>query len=450
MNLSKFSEVLARQRNVVIGVLAAGVVLFIVTLPHFRKYTATSTLLAAQPSSSDVSVLDPSKDPIASSVGINDLEVLAQSATVIDRVASDLNLSPKEAKRLPGEVKAKSVFNSDVLPVAVSDPDPDLAVREVNALADELRSYSRTISTSRYDELIADLGRQVASTRAALASIDGKIARLTNADFYITADAGTAALSTRLIALQQQEQQLAATVDGDQANARAFAARPALTRHLADHEIVATDPAFEQLKTQYGKDLAQLNNEKAGYTDKFAGLAGLQDEVDRERASLDAAQKRATADATQSQSYVAAMLDVNKADATLAADSAQLATVRGQLADLDHQLAGSGPQGNAIAQLRRDRGADEASFADLSQRLSKAVADRSQAASIGSVVIVDRAIAAHPALLARPGVLAIAFTVAFVWLSFTLAFFLDNADKRLAGPDSIEELYGKPVFTTVG
>jgi capsular polysaccharide biosynthesis protein len=450
MNFTNIGQVLGRQRIAVVAVLVVGVALFIVALPHFRKYTAESTLLTAQASQQDGAVLDPSKDPIASTLDQNDLQGLATSSTVLTRVANDLHLTEAQAKRLPAEVKAKSIFGSDILPITVNDADPNLAVNEVNAVAKELSAFSTRVATTRYDQLVRDLTQQVADRRTALRALDRKIQGLTSANFFITAEDGTTAFNTRLIALEQQEQQLQATVDGDAANAAAFDRRPLLTKHLAAHEIVAQDPAIEALRTQYGKDLAALNNMKASYTSRYDGIAGLEDTVSREYAALNAVQKRATSDATQSASYVSAMLDANKANATLQADRAQLATVRGELAQLDGRLSASGGAGTQVAALHRERVVDEAAFGELSARLAKAIADRSQAASIGSVVVVDRAVAAHPALLGRPGVLAAAFTIVFLWLAITIAFVLDNADKRLRDATTIEDLYGKPVFTPVG
>jgi hypothetical protein len=189
---------------------------------------------------------------------------------------------------------------------------------------------------------------------------------------------------------------------------------------------------------------------RAGYTDRYAGVANLEETVSRERASMSRAEADATRDPTQSASYVAAMLDANKAAATLATDRAQLATVHAQLATLDDRLGSSAGAGAQINELRRLRLADEDAFAQLSARLARAIADRSQAASIGSVIVIDRATSASPALLGRPGVLGVAFAFAFVWLAFTLAFILDSTGTRLRTTASIEDLYGTPVFTPVG
>jgi capsular polysaccharide biosynthesis protein len=450
VNFKKLLETLQRQRIAVVAVLIVGLAIYVVALPHLRKYSATSTLLAAAASSEQTSVLDPEKDPISSAVGIVDLEDLATSAMILDRVASQLHLSADDAKKLPGEVKAKSLFGSNILPVQVSDRDPNRAIRAANLLANELAAYTRSISTSRYDQLIADLTNQVADRRTRLQALDRRIQDVTSDNYYITPETGTTAINTRLVALESQAQLLAATVAGDVANAATFSKRPQLTRHLAGHEITTQDPSFVALKVQYGKDLAALNNMKAGYTENYAGIAGLQETVDRERASLARVEAEEVRDPTQSATYVTAQLDANRANATLGADRAQLAAVNKQIAELDGQLSSSGGQGTQIAELRRERAADDDAYGQLSARLSRAIADRSQAATIGSVVVIGRATSAPPALLGRPGVLGAAFAVAFIWLAITLAFVLDGADKRLRNTTSIEDLYGKPVFNPVG
>jgi capsular polysaccharide biosynthesis protein len=450
MNVKHLAEVISRQRVAFISVLIIGVAAFIVTLPLLRTYTATSSLMAAAASAQQTSVLDPTKDPTSSAVGLTDLEDLATSAVIINRVVADLHLSAEDAKHFSSEVKAKSLFESNILPIQVSDRNPNRAVQAANAMASELSAYARGISTSRYDQLIADLNRQISEQKHQLGQVDSEIQSLSSANYYIAPDTGTAAINTRLVALDAQRQVLQATVDGDSANALVFSKRPRLSAHLAAHEIVTQDPTFTALKGQYGKDLASLNNIKASYTDRFPGIAGLQTTVDRENKSLQDAESAETKDPTQSPAYVAALLDSNRADATLRMDRAQLSAVQGQIAELRSQLASSSGQGVQIAELRRERAAGEVAFQQLSSQLALAVADRDQADTVGSVVVVDRATFAPPSLLGRPGVLATAFTIAFLWLAVTLAFMLDGSDKRLRNKTTIEDLYGKPVFNSVG
>jgi uncharacterized protein involved in exopolysaccharide biosynthesis len=124
--------------------------------------------------------------------------------------------------------------------------------------------------------------------------------------------------------------------------------------------------------------------------------------------------------------------------------------VRAQIGAFQAHLTGSAGEGSTIAQLRRARAADEDVFTDLSQRLARASADRAQAAAVGSVVVIDRATGASLATLGNPLVLGVAFFVIFAWLAITLAFVVDGSDGRLRTPESIERLYGKPVFMSVG
>ncbi len=450
MDIKQGLAVIWRQRVVVAAVLLIGFLVFSVAVTKSRKYTATASILAVSSTSQDAAVLDPRKDPTQSAIAPVDIPNLLGSSTLIAQVGRDLHLSKTQTQKLASSIKAKPSLGSDVLPVTVTDTEPNRAIAEANALVRELQKYEQRIATSRYDLLIEDLRAQLRQRRATLGTIDQKVDALTASDPYMNDTTGTAALSTRLVALQAQRDQLAATLRGDTSSAALIAQRPALTRNLASQEIIKDDPVFQSLRMQYGKDLAQLNNQRAGYTDKFPGLAGLNDQVTREGASLTDAQKRATANPAKSTSYVAAQLDQNKAQASVAGDRAQLATVQRQIDAMQSHLDASRPQNISLASLRRDRDAGNQAYAQLSDRLAVAEADRAQATSINTIVLLDAATMAVPALLSRPPVIAAALSAIFLWLAITLAFIADGADSRLRTRTTIEELYGSPVFTSVG
>jgi uncharacterized protein involved in exopolysaccharide biosynthesis len=451
MNIGSITEALWRRRLIVVGVLSLGLVAFVAAVSSSRSYTATATVLAASTaSSSDGGVLDPGKDPIAAAVTPQDLPALLRSATVIGRITADLKLSGRDAEKLPSEIKARTTMNSDLIPIQVTDRNPNRAILAANAATRELARYEREIITSRYSALINDLRNQVADARARLHDVDDRMTALSTGDPYVSAENGTSAINARLVALEQQRDQLRAAMQGDAASAKLVSQRPALARDLANTEIVQNDPIFQSLRTQYGKDLAQLNAQKAGYTESFPGLAGLQDQVTRENASLQAAIGKATAVPGKSNAYVSAELDSNKAQATYAADQAQLATVESEIAAMQQHLTASGSANVSISALRRDRDAITQAYQQLQLRLAKAIADRSQAASIGSIVVIDPASSVTLPLLARPTVLAIGLGVAFLWLAITLALLVDSTDPRLRTARAIEELYGTPVFTPVG
>jgi len=287
-------------------------------------------------------------------------------------------------------------------------------------------------------------------SRQDLARIDKRIQAVSSKDFYVTPETGTSAIDTRLIALQQQEEQLQAVVGGDQAAAAVTAKEPQISHSLARHEILAQDPAVVAQRESLGKDIAQLNLGLASYTLSYPGLKSYLSQVQKESAAVNRAEDESARDPGDSSSYVAAEIAANRANSTLAADSAQLDAVRAEIDQLQDHLTGSSDEGSLMAQLRRARAAGEDVYTDLSQRLARASADRAQAGSIGSVVVIDHATGAVPALLGRAPVLGAAIAIATIWLAITLAFLLDGADDRLRTPESIEKLYGKPVFMPVG
>jgi uncharacterized protein involved in exopolysaccharide biosynthesis len=450
MDIKQGLAVIWRQRVVVGAVLLIGVVVFAFVVGKNRKYTATASILAVSSTSQDAAVLDPRKDPTQSAIAPVDIPNLLASATLVAQVGRDLHLSKTQTQKLGSSIKSKPSLGSDVLPVTVTDTEPDRAIAEANAVVRELQKFEERIATSRYDLLIKDLHAQLGARRTALAAIDQKVDALTASDPYVNDTTGTAAISTRLVALETQRDQLQATLRGDTSAAGLIAQRPALTRDLASQEIIKDDPVFQSLRTQYGKDLAHLNNEQAGYTDRFPGLTGLNDQVTREGKSLAQTQARATANPSKSTSYVAAQLDQNKAQASVVSDQAQLAAVERQIGAMQSHLDASRPENMSLASLRRDREAGNQAYAQLSDRLAAAQADRAQAASINTIVLLDAATAAAPALLSRPAVIAAALGAIFLWLAITLAFIADGTDSRLRTRTTIEELYGSPVFTSVG
>ena len=450
MNVKPIAEMVRRQYLIILAVLAAGLALYLVALPVLRKYQAISTVLSVAGSNADAAPLDPRRDPTQSAVTQKDLPTLLTSQAVLDQVSRKLHLTSTESEKLYKQIKAKPVFDSDVLPITFTDRSADRAVAGANAVTQALAEYNKTIATRRYDALIGDLSNQLDVRRAKLQIVDSQIAKLSSEDPYVTPDTGTTALNTQLVALEAQRNTVEATMRGDAAAATLAAARPALSKALAGREIVQNDPVVDALKTQYGKDLAQYNLQKAGYTEKYPGLPGLADQVGHENASLNATVAQETSNPAKSSTYVSTLLDANKARGTLAADRAQLGAIQNQITGLLAHLSSSHSAGTAMSELKRDRTVQEASYGELSTRLANAQADRAQAGTIDSLVVIDRATSATPTTLSQPVVLGAAFTIAFLWLAFTLAFLFDGADNRLRSTDSIEDLYGRPVFTPVG
>jgi uncharacterized protein involved in exopolysaccharide biosynthesis len=164
---------------------------------------------------------------------------------------------------------------------------------------------------------------------------------------------------------------------------------------------------------------------------------------------LKRAERAATSDPALSSTYVAAQLDANKAASAYANDRAQVAAISAELDEARAHLEGSRGETIQLGALRRERDAATTAYAALSQRLASTLADRAQAESIGTVVIVDPAVEATPTLLSQPAALALIIGTLCIWLAITLALAADAYDTRLHDRGAVERLYGRPVLTTI-
>jgi hypothetical protein len=123
-----------------------------------------------------------------------------------------------------------------------------------------------------------------------------------------------------------------------------------------------------------------------------------------------------------------------KAQAQLESDQAKLNATNASLNQLHAQI-GSGNVANDVARIRRDRDNAETAYTALARRLSEAVADRAQAASVGSVIVIDRASFAKPSTFTSGKFIGLALIVLTIWLAITAAVLID-ADRHviLGGP----------------
>ena len=81
-------------------------------------------------------------------------------------------------------------------------------------------------------------------------------------------------------------------------------------------------------------------------------------------------------------------------------------------------------------------------------RLTDTQANQAAAASLGSLVVIDRAVEAGP----RIPRLAMDVIVAFMLVALTIAvgYAFDVLDPSLRSPESIERLYGIPIIGNLG
>ena len=106
--------------------------------------------------------------------------------------------------------------------------------------------------------------------------------------------------------------------------------------------------------------------------------------------------------------------------------------------------------GTRYAELAAERTGLEAEYTALAQRRENALANRAEASSLGSVVVLYRAIKADTKLAGgrtRAGVLAVLLILA---AAIGAAFAAESLDPRIRRAEEIEELYGIPVVATFG
>lgn len=438
--------VLWRRRLIVAAVLVVGVAAIIFTLALIKpKYQASaSVLMVAEPGQQTQTVVSQEIRPVL----VNDLTSLVTSATVLDRFIRDLGLSATR-DQLRGSIKARVSPSSNIMPITYVGPSKAAAIHGANVLADETTRYYGEIATSRFDSLISDLRGQLATRGAALSQTDRKLQQFAGVYPYVDTKDGDQSVYDRLIKLTTEQQELRATVQGDVAQAAVAAHLRDAARPVAIHNIVTNDPVYKAVELNYARDDAHLQQQQAFEHENYPGLAELMDAVKSEGKSSATARKRAEASGPSSDPiYAQALADINKVDAQLAADRAKSTTVSHELGSLVAQTT-SGADASQVAQLRRQRDALQDSYTVLQSRYSQALADRSEAASTGSLVVVDRAADAKQSLQTTAVVGLIALAIATLWAAITIAFLFDSYDRRFVDQDTIESVYGLPVVSSL-
>jgi capsular polysaccharide biosynthesis protein len=440
------------QRGVAGLILGVGILLalFAVLTTH-AKYTATAVvLMVAKPPEADSNpkISDTTTKPILSA----DLPSLVTTATVLERFARDLGEPTTSLDALRSRIHAKIYLDSSVLPIQYTAKTPQEAVRGANFLSDELTRFYREIAVKRFDSLIQDLTAQLATRRADLAQRDGELAAAAKLYPYIdvrsseAAGEGGSSVYQRLIALHTERDELTAVVRADQASLLSTSTLVLNARPVAVRDLVQSDTVYEHLHDQYSQDMVNLKRLESFGNDQYPGLAELRDTVSREEQDAAAEQRKAASSELGSNAAYSAALDSQaRAKGQLSSDQAKLTTLEGELEALDAQI-GQGNAATNAARIRRDRDSAEADYETLGARLSKTIADRAEAGSTGSVVVIDRATFAQKATWTGGTILWISILVVALWLAITVAIVIDNSQERFRDAESIEALYGTPLL----
>jgi len=453
LSLDSVLAALRAQRILILTIVGLGILLgSAAALLVHPKYTAASSVLmvADEPESQSSKSLPVAKQPLLSA----DLPALATSTTVLERLSQDIRWKGTLGG-LKGRIRAKATGDSSIMTLQYTAKQSDEAIEGANALADEVvRSY-RELATERFDSLIGDLRTELAARRKQLTSLDTQLESFAKDYPYVDVSATQSGSSDpssvygRFIALRTERDELQAAVRGDAATAATMSRVVVDAVPSALREIVNNDSVYRTLHDQYARDLAQLKRLESFGTTLYPGLSELRETVAREASGVATARRRAEAAGPLANPNYAQALDAKaRADAQLDGDRAKLAGIDMEIAALNADVARNGIA-NKVARVRRDRQNIELDYAALGERLIKTIGDRAEAASTGSVIVMDRAAYSESAGWSGGKVIAVGLVFFSIWLAVSLALAIEGAHERFGKPGPAERIYGAPVLGSV-
>jgi capsular polysaccharide biosynthesis protein len=438
-NLQHALDVVQRRRIVAIASLIAGLVIMVVGLRSVPKtYEAASRVLIVADNTG--------RDPSVTSI---DLPSVATSTVVLSRVMNDLKL-PGGLAQMKSRVKAHVGARSSIMEISYRDTQADRAVAVSNGIADELTRYYETISTSRADSTIAKLDSAIAASSQRMRTISALIAAEAVRNPLVESTNAFDTVTTRLGDLSEQRALAQAALQSDMAARGAFSDNPTLAQ-VVRYEKLQNDATYRELVTGSAKDAAQLAFTKAAFTSRYPGLPGLETKVQSDQQASDARAQIALASPNAFSATLATnVLDQRKADAAIAGDQAKVAAIDGLIAATSAHLD-SLPTATASAhQLEAEAEAAKADYLMLAGHRTAAIASRAEALSLGSVVVVDRAVRADAAVVGLNGLkLALVAFALVMSLALGSVFLAEILDPHLRRPGQIEHLYGARLIATL-
>jgi capsular polysaccharide biosynthesis protein len=438
-NLDSALDVVSRRRYLVLTMLLAGIVVAYLLARYVpRHFQAVAQVLIVNE--------DTGRDPSVSSA---DLPAVTGSSEVLTRVKNKLNL-PMTLTEMKKSLTAKVPGRSSIMSIGFKDTLPDRAVNVANSIADELTGYYHEISTHRYDQNVRNLDDALDTQRKKIAAINNDLQKVIATDPYVGSDKALDLVTARLDDLETQRGLAYATMAGDTAQAGAVSTSSRTLAKTAVHEILEGDPFYRSIQEGTAKDAAELAFEHSAFKNGYPGLPGLSAKVQAEQAQLSAAAHAAMlSPSASSPSLISNEVERAKADATVSGDGARIAQID-KLIDQErvrlHDIQKTQPR--ALG-LRIERDVAQADYLSLSARRATALANRAEASSLGSVVVVDRAVRADSQLPGGRIQLAIVAAALIIGLALGSAFLTESLDPTLRRADQVEKLYGTPVIATL-
>ena len=439
MTPARFVEIIQRRYLIVFSVIAVGFgIMFALRNVVPATYAGVSHVVLVAESGA--------RDP---SVGIVDLPSIATSTVVLERVRDALKL-PTSLIDLKTDVSATILGRSSIMAIGARDQSAEQAIAISNAVADELSRYYDEISTQSYDANVSRLSDAMRAEAAKMKAVNRQMSRVAAANPYVISDKSVDDITTQIATLADQRAAASAQLAGDRALAATTLPSASLAK-TARHEILTSDPTYVATRAEYGNDNAQLASDRASYTKSFPGLPGEIAKISGEAEALKSEAVRAMHDPDSfSPAAAAAAAEHTRQMAVVAGDEARLSQIDDRLAVVHSQLEALPGTGGTYAQLAGQLSSLQTEYNALSTRRANALANRAEASSLGSVVVLDRALKADTQLAGGRSRAAIAFLILMLAAAFGAAFLAESLDPRIRRAAEIEELYGIPVVASFG
>jgi uncharacterized protein involved in exopolysaccharide biosynthesis len=380
----------------------------------------------------------------------SDMPSLLTSDTVLTHFIKQRHLDGTSLKDLRKAIDAQVLPESAVMPITYTAGTRSEAIAGVNTLANDLHAYYSSIATRRYDDLAHYLSTALDGERAQIEDTDHRLQTLIASDPYFSQGEAAQAIGAQLLALNQQRDEIDATLESHAVAATMAGQRITDLMPTVQSELRAGDPVYSTLSAQIAKDKATATVLASQYTDRYAGIQSMQDQIARSNQVLAAEQRRVDAEnPAGSSTYGQLLRDRDGADAVVASDRAQLATIESQIGEAQSHLASVPRLAAKIAALRSDRDAATTAYQILAEQRTLTLSQQAQAAALSSVTIVDLATVAEPSVSKARVLIPIAALLGFAVIALALPFGLELIDERLRRRVTIETLYGRPLIGTV-
>jgi capsular polysaccharide biosynthesis protein len=346
---------------------------------------------------------------------------------------------------LKSNVSASVLGRSSIMAVSYRDQSADRAIGVTNAVSDELSRYYGEISSHRYDVNVDRLSAELDDQARQVRALDLQMSRVVRANPYVVSDKSLDDITEQLALLSVRRADAQAQLDADRAMAQTMGPN-ATSASTARHEILADSPAYQAVRAAAAKDQAEFVSDRAGYTSDFPGLPGAMAKLASESEAVKQAESRALADPdAYSPSAAATAAQRDRQRAVVTGDEAHVRQLDTLIASQQANLQDVPTTGSSYAELRAKRDAVQTEYTALAARRATALANRAEASSLGSVVVLDRALRADTQLAGNRTRAALVALVLILALAVGAAFLVESLDPRIRRAEDVEELYGVPV-----